>query len=198
MDKAHHSLVNTVDIKKLFMAWYGMVPYHTTIFFCLLFLVKEIPYHHTIPQRTTMRSTTPNYTKSWFQRLHDNHERLKNYVHNGMRVPLPKWGQRCMGFIYFLTPIVGGYYVMQWAIGKAHQSIGPQGEYLPASVKESTASTPQPKYGVHLATSDEATRQRNRKKLERFLKKQLQSSSSNTTTTTKESQQASSEASTER
>ena len=39
-----------------------------------------------------------------------------------------------MGFVYFLIPVVGGYGVMQWAIGKAHASIGADGEHLP--VKE--------------------------------------------------------------
>ena len=35
-----------------------------------------------------------------------------------------------MGCIYFSIPVVGGWHVMQWAIGKSHDSIGPKGEKL--------------------------------------------------------------------
>jgi hypothetical protein len=66
---------------------------------------------------------------------------------------------------------------MQWAISKAHQSIGPNGEYLPADVKQSSStSVPPPSvpYGVTPAASmDAETQERNRKKLHRFLKQQL-------------------------
>jgi hypothetical protein len=35
-----------------------------------------------------------------------------------------------MGCFYFSIPLVGGHYVMQWAISKSHESIGEQGEKL--------------------------------------------------------------------
>ena len=60
--------------------------------------------------------------------FHERHERLKNYVHNGFRYPLPRWGQRVMGFVYFTLPVIGGYHVMQWAISKSHEEIGERGK----------------------------------------------------------------------
>ena len=112
-----------------------------------------------------------------FQQKHD---RLKKSIHEGFRYPLPKWGQKAMGFVYFTIPVVGGWYVMQWAISKSHASIGEYGEKLP--VKEiqgigdkrlgaggdfKTITT-----GVKLAVSDEETQRKNRNKLDRFLKRQ--------------------------
>ena len=35
-----------------------------------------------------------------------------------------------MQFVYPVPVVVGGYYVMQWAIGRSHASIGPRGERL--------------------------------------------------------------------
>jgi hypothetical protein len=32
-----------------------------------------------------------------------------------------------MSCIYFSIPVVGGWYVMQWAISKSHESIGEKG-----------------------------------------------------------------------
>jgi len=63
-----------------------------------------------------------------YLKFHDRHERLKNYVHNGFRVPLPPWGRAVMGFVYFSLPVIGGYYVMQWAISKSHEEIGERGK----------------------------------------------------------------------
>ena len=65
-----------------------------------------------------------------FRRFNDRHERLKKYVHTAWRVPLPKWGQVAMGCLYFSIPVVRGWYVMQWAIGRSHKSLGPKGELL--------------------------------------------------------------------
>ena len=61
--------------------------------------------------------------------FHQRHERLKNYVHNGFRYPLPPWGRAVMGFVYFSLPVVIGYPVMQWAISKSHAEIGERGMY---------------------------------------------------------------------
>jgi hypothetical protein len=68
---------------------------------------------------------------SWIRSISDRNERLKQYVHNGMRYPLPKYGQYIMGLVYFTIPVIGGWYIMQWAISKSHESIGYNGERLP-------------------------------------------------------------------
>ncbi len=110
-----------------------------------------------------------------------------------IQVPLPRWGQMVMGCIYFSVPVVGGWYVMQWAIGKAHDSIGEKGEKL--EVKEiqglgnqrivTTSSSEDGEVkvqrigvgagglgmGVKLAMSDDQDQQNSKKMLEKMLKK---------------------------
>ena len=112
-----------------------------------------------------MRPTPP--ASNFLARLHHGHERLKKTVHEGMRVPLPKWGQRVMGFVYFCTPIIGGYNVIQWAIGWVR-------EYLPNKQKpvgslSSTNMATAPSYGVPLASSDKEIQQRKKEKLQQYL-----------------------------
>jgi hypothetical protein len=137
---------------------------------------------------------------SWIRSLSDRHERIKEYIHNGFRYPLPKYGQYVMGFVYFSIPVISGWYIMQWAISKSHQSIGYHGEHLPHKsvqgigdqrpvVRTTNASnagreTEQVQVveyqkvgaggwggGVHLVVSDEEEQKRNRKKLRKLLKK---------------------------
>lgn len=132
-----------------------------------------------------------SWLRNTIEQLHDRHERLKNTIHNGFRVPLPRYGQFLMGVVYFTIPVVGGWYIMQWAISKSHHSIGLHGEKLPnrsgiqglgdkrVVVAEDAE---QPEYrkvgaggwggGVHLATSDEETQRRNQEKIRKFLKRQ--------------------------
>jgi predicted secreted protein len=62
--------------------------------------------------------------------FHERHEKIKHTVHTAWRIPLPKYGQIIMGCVYFTIPVVGGWYVMQWAISKSVDSIGPRGEKL--------------------------------------------------------------------
>ncbi len=62
--------------------------------------------------------------------LHEKHEKLKHTVHTAWRYPLPKWGQYAMGCVYFTIPVVGGWYVMQWAISKSVEEIGERGELV--------------------------------------------------------------------
>ena len=64
-----------------------------------------------------------------FSKLGEKHERLKKKIHN-FRIPLSKNGQRVMFFVYFSIPIITGYHVMQWAIGKSEENLGAQGEIL--------------------------------------------------------------------
>lgn len=50
--------------------------------------------------------------------LGERHERLKKKIHS-TRIPLSKNGQRFMAAVYFSIPVVSGYYIMQWAQGRA-------------------------------------------------------------------------------
>jgi hypothetical protein len=61
--------------------------------------------------------------------LSERHERLKERIHN-TRIPLSPAGQRIMKVVYFLIPVVGGYYVMQLAIAQSHKNLGANGEKL--------------------------------------------------------------------
>jgi hypothetical protein len=133
---------------------------------------------------------------SILQEFRRKHERLKKAVHEGFRVPLPRWGRWIMGGVYFTLPIFGGYHVMQWAISKSHASIGARGELLPQNRKDVLRAVGSPSTdggevvgdrrpdgrtvgaggwggGVRLAVSDEETQRRNREKLEKFLKRHL-------------------------
>lgn len=69
-----------------------------------------------------------------FSNLAEKHERLKKRIHN-FRIPLSKNGQRVMFVVYFSIPIVVGYQVMQWAIGKSEENLGLQGEVLRSKQK---------------------------------------------------------------
>ena len=135
---------------------------------------------------------------SWIRRISERHERLKEYIHNGFRYPLPKYGQYMMGLVYFSIPVISGWYIMQWAISKSHQSIGYYGENLPKNKSAQGVGDQRPvartitdpttnetktvvEYqkvgaggwggGVHLVVSDEEEQKRNRKKLRKLLKK---------------------------
>ncbi|GFH55126.1 hypothetical protein CTEN210_11602 [Chaetoceros tenuissimus] len=117
-----------------------------------------------------------------FRNFNERHERVKKYVHTAWRVPLPKWGQAVMGCIYFSIPVIGGWHVMQWAIGNAHKSIGPKGEYL--EVKEvqgigqvANVNGEQKRVGagglgmgVKLAVSDKEDQERSKKMLAKMLR----------------------------
>jgi hypothetical protein len=134
--------------------------------------------------------------------LNERHERLKNFIHNGFRYPLPRHGQILMGMVYFSIPVIGGWYIMQWAISKSHHSIGLNGENLPnksgiqglgdqrAVVVKDSEHREEIQYhkvgaggwggGVHLAMSDEETQQRNHQMLRKFLKLQRKRNESQT------------------
>lgn len=91
-----------------------------------------------------------------------------------------------MGLIYMTIPIVGGYYVMQWAIAKSHASIGERGERLPVKTVQGLGNRRIDHDGtarivgagglgggVRLSVSTEEEQRRNRRKLEKYLKKVL-------------------------
>jgi len=127
-----------------------------------------------------------SWLSSGLRGFHQKHERLKKAVHEGFRYPLPKWGRVAMGCVYFMIPVVGGYYVMQWAISKSHESIGPHGEKLPVKSVQGIGDKRVVTHdgqlatvgaggwggGVRLAVSDEATQRKNRENLDHFLKRQ--------------------------
>lgn len=54
----------------------------------------------------------------FLRELGERHERLKKKIHS-TRIPLSKNGQRVMAAVYFSIPVVAGYYIMQWAQGRA-------------------------------------------------------------------------------
>jgi hypothetical protein len=88
-----------------------------------------------------------------------------------------------MGCVYFTIPIVGGWQVMQWAIGRAHDSIGEKGEKLRIKevqgIGDQTVLDGETKrigaggvgLGVKLAISDEQDQERSKKMLAKLLKK---------------------------
>ena len=116
--------------------------------------------------------------------FHERHEKIKHTVHTAWRVPLPKYGQIIMGCVYFTIPVVGGWYVMQWAISKSVDSIGPRGEKLRIKELEGLGDKTiinghEVKVGagghlggVHLAVSDATNQENNRKMLEAMFRKE--------------------------
>jgi len=106
--------------------------------------------------------------------FHRRHERLKKFVHEGMRYPLPPAGQKIMGFVYFSIPVIASYFIYNWTQRKALESIGEHGENIP-SHKEGSMTGPDVSKrfgGVHLVENDPMTAQRNQEKIKRFLRKQ--------------------------
>jgi hypothetical protein len=66
---------------------------------------------------------------SFLKSLSAKHTALKERIH-AFRIPLPPMGQKIMGFIYSVIPVVSGYYVMQWAQSRAVVNLGEKGEKL--------------------------------------------------------------------
>ncbi|KAL3756956.1 hypothetical protein ACHAWU_007335 [Discostella pseudostelligera] len=116
--------------------------------------------------------------------FHERHEYIKHKVHTAWRYPLPRWGQFAMGCFYFSVPVVGGWYVMQWAISKSVDEIGERGEKLQNKQvqgfgnktvidgREETIGAGGKFGGVHLAMSDASTQDRNRAMLEALFRKE--------------------------
>jgi hypothetical protein len=94
-----------------------------------------------------------------------------------------------MGGVYFTIPVVGGYYVMQWAISISHETIGEHGELLDekkiqgiGDKRINTTTGTMEKVGgggaggwgggVKLAVSDEKTQMQNKAMLEAFFREQ--------------------------
>jgi hypothetical protein len=48
-------------------------------------------------------------------------------VHN-FRIPLSPAGRRVAQVVYFSIPVIGGYFIMDWATSKAREEIEFQGE----------------------------------------------------------------------
>jgi len=89
-----------------------------------------------------------------------------------------------MGCFYFTIPVVGGWYVMQWAISKSHDEIGLRGEKLQHKQlqgygdktvidgRDEKVGAGGRFGGVHLAVSDSNTQQNNKMMLESMFKKE--------------------------
>ena len=114
---------------------------------------------------------------NWLYELHQRHERLKHFVHNGMRYPLPPWGQKVMGLVYFSIPVFLGYHVMQWAISKAPTAIEmeeQEGVYGNKRVtkdgREILVGAGGWGGGVNLATNDAETSERSSESLKRYMR----------------------------
>ncbi|RLN93647.1 hypothetical protein BBJ28_00004195 [Nothophytophthora sp. Chile5] len=72
-------------------------------------LVLVCCHKHKLIERTEME---------FLRNLSERHEALKKRIHS-TRIPLSKNGQRAMGVVYFVTPIVAGYYIMKWTERRA-------------------------------------------------------------------------------
>lgn len=59
---------------------------------------------------------------TFFQELRLKHENLKKKIHS-FRMPLSRNGQRFMGFVYFLIPVVSGYFIMDIAIKQSEENL---------------------------------------------------------------------------
>ena len=129
--------------------------------------------------------------------LHLRHERLKRYVHEGFRVPLPAWGRYIMTGIYFSIPIIGAFYLLDWNLKQAEKATGVNGELLPDKYKNKNSANDATTAedgavfgntrlvdgkeqkvgpggwggGVRLTVSDAETEKRNEQKVRRYLRK---------------------------
>jgi hypothetical protein len=117
--------------------------------------------------------------------LNKRHENLKKFVHEGMRYPLPPVGQKFMAFVYFSIPVIGGFAIYNWVVGKAHASIGEHGELLADKQIKGIGNKTVDEDGtvrrvgaggwgggVHLAVSDSETQRKNQVQLKKFLRRQ--------------------------
>ena len=71
---------------------------------------------------------------SFLRSISARHNALKERIH-AFRIPLSPAGQKFMGFVYFTIPVIGGYYIMQWAQNKSIENIGAKGEKLEFSLE---------------------------------------------------------------
>jgi hypothetical protein len=69
---------------------------------------------------------------SFLRDLSAQHELLKERIHN-FRIPLSPRGQRIMGFVYFCIPVIGGYWIMQAAIGQSQKNLASKASLTVAS-----------------------------------------------------------------
>ncbi len=67
----------------------------------------------------------------------DGHRRLKEKIHS-TRIPLSPGGKRVAALVYMSLPLIGGYFIMTWAMAKseAKWGISPDGQYaVPDAVR---------------------------------------------------------------
>ena len=51
------------------------------------------------------------------------HAALRDRIHS-TKIILPMWGVAVMGAVYFAAPLIGGHYMMQYAINRSEDEIG--------------------------------------------------------------------------
>lgn len=62
---------------------------------------------------------------TFFSTLAEKHAALKAKIH-AARFPLPVYGQRIMGTIYFTLPLIAGYNIMLWTINRSDEYLEDQ------------------------------------------------------------------------
>jgi hypothetical protein len=77
----------------------------------------------------SVRRKTQSIKMGFFKDIGEKHERLKKRIHS-YRFPLPKWGQKVMGGVYFCIPLVIGYICYNITQRIAEKNLGPNGEKL--------------------------------------------------------------------
>jgi hypothetical protein len=133
---------------------------------------QQQQHHHTVSM-----SHPPHKEPGWIRQTlhtwHVRHERLKHFVHHGMRYPLSKWGQAVMGVVYFSIPVVAGWQLMQWSTRRAEEQWQDKvaaGTVVTTSSNDEDA--PPLAWGARLVTSDAETQEKNKAALNKFLQRQ--------------------------
>jgi hypothetical protein len=77
------------------------------------------------------------------RQLVEGHRRLKEKIH-GTRIPLSPRQQRVATLVYMSLPLVGGYFIMTWAMAKseAKWGVSPDGRYAVPEAVRARGSVP--------------------------------------------------------
>ncbi|RLN72032.1 hypothetical protein BBJ28_00010548 [Nothophytophthora sp. Chile5] len=75
-------------------------------------------FRYTNPVACLKHKSIERTEMEFLRNLSERHEALKKKIHS-TRIPLSKNGQRTMGVVYFVTPLVAGYYIMKWTERRA-------------------------------------------------------------------------------
>jgi hypothetical protein len=77
------------------------------------------------------------------RQLVERHRRLKEKIHS-TRIPLSPAGQRVAALVYMSLPLIGGFYIMTWAMAKSETKWGvsPDGRYVVPEAVRARGSVP--------------------------------------------------------